>query len=63
LAIVASWLSIVADIGDLVRDDPVMPRIDHGLHIVADQRPVSLPLVAMGRASGSVSEICLSGAA
>ena len=45
-----------------MRDDQVMLRIDHGLHIVADQ-PVSLPVVAMERASGSVNEICLSGAA
>src|SRR4051812_39262382 len=33
--------------------------VNCGLYIVADE-PVSLPLVAIERASGSVSEICLS---
>jgi AraC-like DNA-binding protein len=55
-------ISAIAYEADLVRNDQVMLRIDHGLHIVADQ-PVSLPLVAMDRASGSVREICLFGAA
>ena len=55
--------SVVADIGDLVRDDQVMLRFNRGLHIVSRRRPVPLPLVAMDRAFGSVSEIFLSGAA
>jgi hypothetical protein len=28
---------MIADVGDLVRDDQLMLRIDHGLHIVTDQ--------------------------
>jgi hypothetical protein len=40
--------AIVADIGDLMRNDQVMLRIDHGLHIVADQ-----PRVLAARRHGS----------
>jgi hypothetical protein len=54
--------AIVADIGDLVGDDQVMLGVDSGLDIVSDHARI-LPLVAIDRASGSVSEICLSGAA
>ena len=32
--------AIVADIGDFVRDDQMMLRIDHGLHVVADHAGV-----------------------
>jgi hypothetical protein len=35
LAIVESWL-VIADIGDLVRNDQVMLRIDRRLDIIAD---------------------------
>jgi hypothetical protein len=50
--------AVVAYIGDLVRDDQVMLGVDRGLDIVADHARV-----AIDRASGPVSAICLSGAA
>src|SRR5579862_8959585 len=54
-------LAIVPLIGHLVGHDQMVLGVDGDLYIVADVA-VSLPLVAIERASGSVSEICWSGA-
>jgi hypothetical protein len=45
-----------------VRHDQMVLGVDSGLHIVADHT-VPRPLVAIERASGSVSQTCWSGAA
>ena len=59
-AIGSSW-AVVADIDHFVGHDQMMFGIDRGLNIVADDAcPASL--VAIERASGSVREICWSGA-
>ena len=52
-------IAVVADVGDLVRHDQVVLRIDRSLHVVADDAGAA-PLVAIDRASGSVNETCRS---
>ena len=49
---------LVTEVGDLVRDNQVVHGIDGGLHRVYPTMPVPLPLVAIERASESVSEAC-----
>jgi len=53
---------IAADIGHVMGDDQMVLGIDGDLRIVADNAS-ALPLVAIERASGSVRDTCLSGAA
>ena len=53
-------LAVVPLISHLVRHDQMVLRVDGDLHVVADLA-VPLPLVAIDRASGSVSETCWSG--
>jgi hypothetical protein len=50
---VGQLVFVVADVDDLVRDDQMVFGIHNRLHVVADH---ALPLVAIARASGSVSE-------
>ena len=49
--------AVGADVGDLVRDDQMVRRVDGGLHVVADYARAA-PLAAIERESGSVNEIC-----
>ena len=53
---------VIPDIGDLMGNDQVMPGVHGGLDVVARDAG-SLAAWAIERASGSVSEICLSAVA
>jgi hypothetical protein len=52
---VGQLVFVVADVGDLVRDDQMVFGIHHRLHVVADHAG-AFAVGAMARASGSVSE-------
>ena len=60
--LVALRAQSTSDVGDLMGDDQVVLGIHRGLDVVADHAG-ALPLVAIERASASVSETCPSGAA
>jgi len=63
---VSQLVTVMANVGDLMGNDKVMFGVEGNLDVVTDLCPlgiipVSRSLVAIDRASGSVSEICLSG--
>ena len=61
-AIGCELCAVAADVGHFVRHDQVVLGIHCRLHVVADDAGAAA-LVAMDRASGSVSESCASGLA